>query len=66
MIYSCREVHSPQDGSYELTGGLPQVHQQRGEARQEAGPDPAVLQGGGQVPHRHDEARIHRGVRGRG
>ena len=42
------------------------MHQQRGEARQETGAGETLLQGDHQVPHRHDEARIHRGVRDRG
>ncbi|CAM9651496.1 unnamed protein product, partial [Ectocarpus sp. 12 AP-2014] len=41
-------------------------HLQRGEAREETGADPAMLQGCGQVPAGYAEERLHWGVRDRG
>lgn len=41
------------------------MHQQRREARQAPGADPAQLQGRHQVPDRDDEAWLHRRVRDR-
>ena len=45
-----------QDGADERAGRRSAEHQQCREEGQAPGPDPAMLQGGGEVPVCHDEA----------